>query len=450
MRNAPADRWNRKHLHRRQVIIRVSPSTLSGEVLAPPSKSVMQRLVAGALLAKGTSTLHNISQSDDCTASLMLAAQLGAEIELGENSVVIKGTGGALSPRSTTLQPGESGLAARLFTPIAGLATEPLKISAERSLMDRPMHPYEGIFKALGGELTTANGAFPVQVHKRLTGGYAHVNSPLSSQYITGLLFALPVLDAPSTLAISNPTSTPYIELTLEVLADFGIAIKAQSDFQRFHIQGGQQFQAIETVVDGDWSGAAALAVAAMVAAESSLAIHGLHNQYTQADEAIRGALLFAGGALSGIDDGIQVARRPVRAFDIDLRNAPDLFPVLAALAAFGKKPSRLKGIGRLIHKESNRAVAIQAAWSQLGIDVQLDWDKDEMRVQPWDIHSPGKQVRVSSCGDHRMAMALSILGLGGRCEIEITEAESVAKSYPEFFDDLETLGANLKVVQHE
>lgn len=274
------------------------------------------------------------------------------------------------------------------------------------------------------------------------------MDSPLSSQYITGLLFALPILATPSTLAVSSPTSTPYIAMTLEVLADFGVAIEAQPDFNRFHIPAGQQFKAIETVVDGDWSGAAALAVAAMVAAESSLTIHGLNNQYTQADEAIRGALLFAGGALSGIEGGIQVARRPVRGFSIDLTHAPDLFPVLAALAAFGKKPSRLKGIGRLIHKESNRAESIRDTWSQLGIVVQLNWDKDEMQIQPWDLKAPNNRMRISSSGDHRMAMALSILGLGGRCEIEITEAESVAKSYPEFFDDLETLGANLTVVQ--
>lgn len=429
------------------MIIRVSPSTLRGEVQAPPSKSIMQRLVAGALLAEGTSTLHNISQSDDCTASLMLAAQLGAEIELGDNSVAITGTGGVLSPRSSVLQPSESGLAARLFTPIAGLAMEPMEIRAERSLSGRPMHPYEGIFKALGGELTTTDGAFPVRVSKRLIGGEVQVDSPLSSQYITGLLFALPGLESPSTLSVSNPTSTPYIAMTLEVLADFGISVEAQSDFQRYRIPAEQKFQAIETVVDGDWSGAAALAVAAMVAAESSVAIHGLHNQYTQADEAIRGALLFAGGALSGIDGGIQVARRPVRAFDIDLTDAPDLFPALAALAAFGKKPSKLKGINRLIHKESNRAIAIQAAWEQLGIPVELDFDNDTMTVSPWLPKHRKCGLKIDPAGDHRMAMSLSILALGSDGFIEITNAECVAKSYPEFFDDLEALGANLRII---
>jgi 3-phosphoshikimate 1-carboxyvinyltransferase len=430
------------------MIIRVSTSTLRGEVQAPPSKSVMQRLVAGALLAEGTSTLHNISQSDDCTAALLLAAQLGAEIELDEQSARIIGTGGKLRPRAGQLAPGESGLAARLFTPIAGLAHEPLEIIAERSLSRRPMHPYEGIFKALGGELSTTNGAFPVNVLQRLAGGEVNVDASLSSQFLSGLLFALPGLTIPSSITVSHPTSTPYLTMTLEVLADFGIAINADEDFQGFHIPAGQQFQHIETVVDGDWSGAAALAVAAMVAAESSVAIHGLQNQYTQADEAIRGALLFAGGALSGIDGGIQVARRPVRGFNIDLTHAPDLFPVLAALAAFGKRPSKLKGIARLIHKESNRAECIETSWRQLGIPVELDVEKDTMTVSPWPIQNRACGMKIDPSGDHRMAMALSILALGSNGYIDIPNAECVAKSYPEFFDDLESLQAHLKLIQ--
>ena len=146
------------------MIIRVSPSTLRGEVQAPPSKSVMQRLVAGALLADGTSTLDNISQSDDCTASLMLASQLGAEIEIGEQRVSISGTGRKLLPRTEVLTPGESGLAARLFTPIAGLAPKPLRMEAEGTLVQRPMAVYESLFDAYGGQLSCLNGAFPVEI----------------------------------------------------------------------------------------------------------------------------------------------------------------------------------------------------------------------------------------------------------------------------------------------
>jgi 3-phosphoshikimate 1-carboxyvinyltransferase len=427
------------------MIIRVSPSTLRGEVHAPPSKSVMQRLVAGALLAEGTSTLHNISQSDDCTAALLLAAQLGAEIELDEQSVRITGVGGNLQPRTTQLTPGESGLAARLFTPIAGLANEPLEIIAEKSLSGRPMEAYERLFDAFGGRLATTAGTFPVSIHDPLLGGEAVLTDPISSQFTTGTLFAMPLMKRDSTLSVNNATSTPYLDMTLDILADFGIQLDAD-DHMRYACAAGQPYQPIEAVVDGDWSGAAALAVAAMVAAEGSIAIHGLDNNYTQADEAIRGALLFAGGALSGIDGGIQVAKRPVRAFQIDLNESPDLFPILAALAAFGKKPSTLKGIGRLIHKESNRAEAIRTTWEALGIRVELDENADTMTVHPWGSNRPTKLIKLHPHGDHRMVMALSVLAIGGSGSIEIENAECVAKSYPEFFDDLETLGVEVQL----
>ena len=430
------------------MIIRVSPSTLRGEVQAPPSKSVMQRLVAGALLAEGTSTLHNISQSDDCTASLMLASQLGAEIEIGEQRVSIVGTGGKLAPRTEVLTPGESGLAARLFTPIAGLTPTPLQMEAEGTLVHRPMAVFAPLFEAYGGEVSCHNGAFPVNINRPLVGGSAELEAPISSQYITGLLFALPNLARGSELKVTHPTSTPYLEMTKEVLEDFGISITANDAFTHFEMEGGQTFTPIDTVVDGDWSGAAALAVAGMLCAEGSIAIHGLQKQYTQADEAIRGALLFAGGALSGIDDGIQVAKRPVRPFTVDLTDSPDLFPVLAALAAFGKKPSTLKGIHRLEHKESHRALRIAEAWAELGIQVELDESNDCLRVHPWAPDRCSAKVRIDSSGDHRMVMALSILGMAGNGAIEISNAECVAKSYPEFFDDLDTLGAQIQLVK--
>lgn len=427
------------------MIIRVSPSTLRGEVQAPPSKSVMQRLVAGALLAEGTSTLHNISQSDDCTASLMLAAQLGAEIELDEQSVRITGVGGNLQPRTKQLTPGESGLAARLFTPIAGLAGTPLEITADKSLSGRPMDAFEKLFAAFGGRLKTTAGTFPVNIQDRLRGGEAFLTDPISSQFTTGILFAMPLMQEDAALVVNKATSTPYLDMTLEILADFGIQLDADGH-KRYACASRQSYQPIEAVVDGDWSGAAALAVAAMVAAEGSIAIHGLDNTYTQADEAIRGALLFAGGALSGIEGGIQVAKRPVRAFQVDLSESPDLFPVLAALAAFGKKPSKLKGIGRLIHKESNRAEAIRTTWEALGIRVELDAKADTLIVHPWGSNRPTKAIMLHPHADHRMVMALSVLAIGGSAPIEIEEAECVAKSYPEFFDDLEMLGGKVQL----
>jgi 3-phosphoshikimate 1-carboxyvinyltransferase len=405
----------------------------------------MQRLIAGALLADGVSEIHNISQSDDCTSALLLCSQLGGEIEVGENAVRIKGTAGKISPRAKELTPGESGLAARLFTPIAALTASELTMIAEKSLQGRPMSQYESVFSSLGGSIHTTDGSFPLAINGPLQGGTFKLDGKLSSQFLTGLLTALPSAPSDSSIEVVDLASKPYIELTLEVLADFGIEINASDDLSHFAFRGNQSFAPIQTVVDGDWSGAAALAVAGMLCAESSLQISGLDNQYTQADEAIRGALLFAGGALSGTEDGIQVARRPVRPFRLDLTESPDLFPVMAALAAHGKKPSRLIGIHRLIHKETNRAEAIQEEWAKMGIRVELDPDTDTMIVHP-QPKGFSSEVALDSHGDHRMVMALVILGLAGDSPVNIERVDCIAKSYPEFFDDLDALGARMQI----
>jgi 3-phosphoshikimate 1-carboxyvinyltransferase len=305
------------------------------------------------------------------------------------------------------------------------------------------MSQFESVFATLGGSLKTTAGSFPLAVHGPLQGGACQLDGQLSSQFLTGLLTVLPSTPSDSSIDVIDLTSKPYIELTLGVLADFGIEIDAANDLSHFSMRGNQAFTPIQTVVDGDWSGAAALAVAGMLCAESSIQISGLDNQHMQADEAIRGALLFAGGALSGTEDGIQVARRPVRPFRVDLTESPDLFPVLAALAAHGKKPSTLVGIHRLVHKESNRAKAVQSEWAKLGIQVDLDSVNDTMVVHPRSKTS-NPEVTVNAHSDHRMVMALVILGLAGDSPVTIEGVECITKSYPEFFDDLDVLGAQL------
>ena len=425
--------------------ISVWPSQLAGCVHAPASKSVMQRLVAGALLSHGTSILHNLSQADDCTASLLMAAQLGAEMELGESTVSITGTKGKPKSREGILTPLESGLGARLFAPIAGLASPPIQMAAEGSLKGRPMRQIVDAFEALGGKLEDTKSTFPLSFQASITGGRVRLDGSVSSQFLTGLLMAMPCAGNDSIIEVRNLVSRPYVSMTLEILEDFGIEIEFDEDFTEFSIRGGQKYHAIESAIDGDWSGAAALAVAGMLCAEDSLEIDGLNSQYTQADEAIRGALLFAGGALSGTETGIQVARRPVRAFSIDLTDAPDLFPVLCALASFGKKPSTLKGIHRLIHKESNRAEVLRDEWSKFDVCIELDTIADSMTVHP--CNGRFKQdVVIQTHGDHRIAMAAAIMGLRGDRPIIIEGAECVAKSYPEFFDDLEVIGAKLSM----
>ncbi len=428
------------------MILRVRPSMLSGTVFAPPSKSVMQRVVAGALLADGASMLHHPSESDDCTAALATAAALGAEIELGEDAIRITGVAGQLAPRTSEINVGESGLGLRLFTPMAALHPGELTLTGTGSLLQRPQSPLTGMLRALGATCTTgAGGLPPLHVKGPLQSGTIEVDGSMSSQFLTGLLFALPVCSGDSELIVKDLVSRPYVELTRAVLADFGIETTESEG--RIQVPGGQTYQPWEGVIDGDWSGASALLVAGMLAAETAITVDGLNTVYPQADEAIRGALLFAGGAASGTDEGVQVARRPVRAFNIDLTDSPDLFPVLASLAAFANKPSTLKGAHRLVHKESNRIQALQQVFEAAGIEVQHDTAADALVVIPRKGKEKVLAARIDAQGDHRIAMAAALLGLAG-APIEIVGAECVAKSYPAFFDDLESLGAVVQWVK--
>jgi 3-phosphoshikimate 1-carboxyvinyltransferase len=429
------------------MILRVRPSFLKGTVFAPPSKSVMQRLIAGALLADGASMLHRPSESDDCTAALATAAGLGAEIELGDDAIRITGVAGTLAPRMEELNLGESGLGLRLFAPIAALHGEPLRLTGSGSLLKRPQQPMQEVLRRLGAACElAADGRPPIALNGPLRGGDCAVDGSLSSQFLTGLLFALPLAAEDSTLRVEGLVSRPYVDLTLAVLEDFGIEIDA-SEEGVYRIRGGQTYQPWDGVVDGDWSAAAALLVAGMLAAENAITVDGLQNSYPQADEAIRGALLFAGGAASGTDEGVQVARRPVRAFNVDLTDSPDLFPVLASLAAFGNKPSTLRGAHRLIHKESNRIASLQRAFEAAGIEIRHDEGLDALVVVPRKGKDKVLAARIDAAGDHRIAMAGALLGLAG-APIEIEGAECVAKSYPAFFDDLEALGAVVQWVK--
>ena len=429
------------------MIFRVLPSTLTGDtVWAPPSKSIMQRVVALATLAEGRTMITRPSESDDCTHALMMSAQLGAEVELGEDAVAIHGHF-PLQPRDTTLTPGESGLGMRMFGVLASLHHAPLTLERTGSLLTRNLDGMAEALSAFGVTVTqTAPGQHPC-IQGPLRGGDVSVDAAGSSQVLTGLLCALAHAEGDSVLNLHGVVSRPYIQMTLEVLEDMGLDIELLEEDEDartllLRVPGSQRAQARDMAIDGDWSAAAFLLGLGALCAPHHLNVEGLHSTYTQADEAIKGALLFGGCRLAGTDEGVQVMAGKPKSFTADLTDSPDLFPPLAALAAFGKKPSTLKGLHRLGNKESNRGKVIQSEWAHVGIQVDLDESADTMTIHPGPVQ-PG---RMSSHGDHRMAMAAALFGAAG-APVEIEGAEAVAKSYPAFFDDLEALGVQIQVV---
>ena len=411
----------------------VHPSDLSGRIEAPGSKSHMQRLLAAGLLAQGESWIRRPSDAADCMAAAEVAAGLGADIEIGQNALKIRG---GLAPRTDVLHMGESGLGMRLFSPIAALAPTPLTLVASGTLQHRPMQPMADALAALGAQAKLRNGCHPIELHGPMRGGQSHVDGGLSSQFLTGLLMALPCASADSILEVSDLKSKPYVDMTLEVLSATGVSIHHQ-DHQKFTIPGGQSYLPFDETVAGDWSAGAFLLILAALCGEPFLEVDRLGNHPTQADQAVTGALLLSGAKLMRTETGIRVERGRRKGFRFDATHCPDLFPPLAAFAAFCKGPTILKGLHRLQHKESNRGIALKEEFEKAGIQIELNTEEDTLTVRP----GPVKQAKLDGRGDHRMVMAAAVLGLAG-APIEIEGIEAVAKSYPDFFDALSEVGA--------
>lgn len=428
------------------MIVRVSPSLLQGAIKAPGSKSLMQRLVVGGLLGRGTSIISHPADNADSAAALECAQLLGADLAM-DSTGRLHITGGKQRPPKA-LNVGESGLSMRLFTAIAAMSGFPVTIEGEGSLLSRPLDGFESVFPSLGAKIRSNKGYLPCTVEGPLLGGTAKLDGGVSSQFLSGLLMALPLAKVDSILEVHDLKSKPYVDMTLEVMDRFGVGV-SHKDYSRFVIPGGQHYTPAEVEVDGDWSSAAALMVAGAVSsknrpkksAEVPVQISGLSGAFTQADSAIVGALLFAGARMANNGGSYDFIMPQIRGIELNLTDSPDLFPVLAALATAAKSPSSFTGVHRLRHKESDRGLVIQKTFAQAG--VRVDINGDIMIVHPGEV----KPCRIDSANDHRIAMAAAILGLRGG-PIEISGAEAVAKSYPGFFDDLIALGAKIEYLK--
>ena len=411
----------------------VHPGQIAGQVHAPASKSYAQRALAAALLAKGTTILRNPSRCDDAKAAMKVIGQLGAEFEDFTDRLIVHGS---LAPSSDVLNFGEAGLGIRLFASIAALHVEAITLTGAGSLMKRPMALIEEAMTGIGVDCQTNQGFLPVRVHGPIAGGEFHIDGSLSSQVLTGLLIALPLAKKNSVIHVNNLKSIPYIDMTLDVMERFCIRI-SHDQYKTFTIPGKQYYHPTEFTIEGDWSGAAFMLVAGALAGEVS--IQGLDSESPQADRAIVQALKYCGAHVEIESSTITSKKNQLIGFEFDATHCPDLFPPLAALAAHCQGTSRIKGVHRLIHKESNRANALTKEFGNLGVDIRVSGD--ELVIQgPCEI----KNEVVDSHNDHRMAMAATVIALPGQHSIRIKGAECINKSYPEFFDDMQKIGGHI------
>ena len=410
--------------------ITIPRGSLKGRLTPPCSKSYAQRALAVSLLAEGESVLRNIEFCNDTLSAIRCIESLGAKVRRIDDSTLA--VLGGFSPKNDILQVGESGLSTRLFTPIASLADRPIVIDGTGTLLHRPMTMMIEPLRRLGVEVRDGGGYLPIEVKGPIRGGEIEVDGSLSSQFVTGLLLALPLAEEDTTLRVHGAVSTPYIDMTIDTAKRFGGKI-LHNDYSEFFIEGGQRYQATDLFIEGDWSAAAMLLVAGAIAGEVTL--DNISTLSLQADTAICSALVHAGASVINEENSITVAKRELQAFEFDATNCPDLFPALAALAAAAEGESVIIGTKRLEHKESNRAETIRNEYAKLGIEVDISTE-NIMKIRGGEIHS----AVADGCNDHRIAMSLAVSALRSDGAVEIKGAECVEKSYPDFFKDLERL----------
>lgn len=408
----------------------IHPSKINGSVKAPASKSFMQRAIALSVLADGETIIENPSRCDDALAGLNIASSFGCKVYDNETFIsIIPDT----NVKPISLLCGESGLAIRLFAPIVSLFNHEVELKAEGSLLKRPADFMTSTLNQLGVELKTKNGFPPIKIQGPLKTGTAEVDGSLSSQFLSGLLIALPKAQGDTTLKVNNLMSIPYIDMTLKAIESFGAKVE-NIEYKEFRIKGGQSYKNESYFIEGDWSGAAGLLVAGAIGGKISVTT--LSSESTQADMAVLVAIRDAGAIISILDDTITIEKpEKLKAFDFDALHCPDLFPVLTALAANCEGTSKIRGVHRLIHKESNRGEALKQEFNKIGVNI--DFEDDIMLIKGGEING-GK---IFAHNDHRIAMALTLAAFNANEPITITGAECVNKTYPEFFDDMKKLG---------
>ena len=422
----------------------INPSTISGVINAPPSKSLMQRVCAGALLNAGKTTIFNPGYSDDDQAAIRIMQQLGATIiSQVENMIEINSKG--INPIDNHINCSESGLSARLFAPIAALSHSKIVINGKGSLLQRPMDMYGKIFTALDVLVSDFNGYLPISVHGPLQPKSIKIEGSMSSQFLSGILFAQSFSAHEAiVIEVDNLKSKPYIDLTIQVLSIFGKHI-THDNYQVFYIDPTvfETKKEVAITIESDWGSAAYwLAAGAML---GSIKVTGLEFDSKQADRTILNVLQDIGANLTATASEILIKAGKRAAFEFNATDCPDLFPILSILATGCEGESRIMGIHRLLHKESNRFESIKDMLTQFNAPFYSD--NDTFYIKGVDKL---QSCIINSYNDHRIVMAAAIGALRANGPVSINGAEAVNKSYPDFFRHLSSLGIDYSLINSQ
>jgi 3-phosphoshikimate 1-carboxyvinyltransferase len=412
---------------------------LEGVVSAPPSKAYTHRMLIAASLANGTSQISNPLVSDDTMATLEAVKALGAKTELTKKCWTIHGTKQVKTP-SQPIECRESGSTLRFMIPVAALAPGPSTFLFGASFERRPVAPLLESLRELGVESTIQGDASSITVRGGgIRGGNTSIRGDVSSQFISGLLFACPKAKEDTEISISPKLeSKGYVEMTIEVLIKHGLKGTVNHDLSRLWIPANQSYCPCDHTVPGDFSSAAFLLAAAAVTS-SHVTVNHLEHQTVQGDREIVDILEEMGASVTVKDDSVEVTGGQLAGVDIDAKDIPDLVPVCAVLACYAEGTSEIYNAKRLRYKESDRLDSISTELKKMGADITVN--PDGLTINGG---RPLHGAVVDPHNDHRIAMACAVTALGAEGETKIQNVECINKSYPQFFSDLRVLGADV------
>ncbi|MGL4607861.1 MAG: 3-phosphoshikimate 1-carboxyvinyltransferase [Eubacteriaceae bacterium] len=423
--------------------VEINPQKLQGTLDIPPSKSVSHRVIIAACLGNGKSIVSNVLLSQDIEATCNAMENLGAKINYSKENdhrytLEIQGID-KIQLSNQEVECNESGSTLRFMIPILLLQNQKVIVKGKGRLVTRPMKPYYEIFKEkkIKFEHLIEFQDLPLALEGKLTPGSYKLDGSVSSQFITGLLFALPLLGGDSEIEIlSTLESKPYVDITLKVMKDFGIDIINEED-RRFIIKGNQSYQPCNYRVEGDFSQGAFWLVAGTLG--ESLLCKDLDLRSKQGDKVIFDLINEMGGQLTIQDSGILTKPIQTKGITIDVSQCPDLVPILGVLGSLSSGRTEIVNGERLRFKESDRLMATAEVLNALGGKVEET--KDGLIIEGVTGFTGG---RVKSHNDHRIAMAVAIASLAANGKITLDGAEAVNKSYPHFWEDFKKMGGDV------
>lgn len=415
----------------------ITPQKLSGTIDTPPSKSDTHRAIVCALMAKDISEIYPIDLSHDIMSTINAAEALGAYVKVVKNRLIIDSRG-AFSKNYITLNCHESGSTLRFLIPVVSAHGISAQFEGTTSLLSRPMGVYADILPKFGVECTY-DGTLPFSVDGQLKPGKFFIPGDVSSQFITGLLLALPILQEDSEIILTTPgESSGYVDMTINTMSKFGVkVIKTESGFK---IPGNQRYQAGNYVVEGDWSQAAFFLAAGAIG--DPVTVRGLKINSLQGDKAIAKLLYRMGADVKYLEDSVTVSPGILSGINVFAEPTPDLVPILAILGACAHGTTRILGASRLRFKESDRLCAIHDGLKILGVNST---ETDDGLLIDGQKHF--NKANLNGFNDHRIVMAFSVAAMRASGKVCISSAESISKSYPSFFEDYNKLGGLVNVL---